>query len=220
MKVFLTKFHYKNNLSIFTKVLYLPLYIVLAIPTLFYWSITKLRNYLYKKNKLKVYKPHTYTISVGNLTTGGTGKTPITAEIANYFAKKGDYPAILSRGYGGNIQNKNVNIVSDGQKIYYTAQDAGDEPVWLANHCPKVAVLTCASRVKAAKFAKNELHCTKLILDDGFQHQKLSRDLNILVIDSEKQFSKELYKNSTGQKRCQETLFGLTNVDTGGIINT
>ena len=189
MKVFLTEFHYKKSLSILDKVLYLPLYIVLAFPTLIYWMITKIRNYLYKKNKLKVYKPHIYTISVGNLTTGGTGKTPITAEIANYFVKKGDFPAILSRGYGGKIQNKTVNVVSNGEVINYTAQEAGDEPVWLAKCCPKTAVLTCSSRVNAAKFAKNELHCTKLILDDGFQHQKLARDMNILVVDSEKQFS-------------------------------
>ena len=152
----------------------------------------KIRNFLYNKNILKTYNPHTYTVSVGNLTTGGTGKTPITSEIANYFAKKGDYPAILSRGYGGKIPNIEVNVVSDGTSINYTAQEAGDEPVWLAKHCPACAVLTCASRVKAAKFAKNKLHCTKLILDDGYQHRKIGRDLNILVVDSEKQFSNGL----------------------------
>lgn len=189
MKVFLTKFHYKKNFSIIEKVLYFPLYVLLALPTIAYWSITKTRNFLYKKDILKKYNPKIYTISVGNLTTGGTGKTPITAEIANYFAQKGDYPAILSRGYGGTISNKNVNIISDGNTINFGATEAGDEPFWLAKHCPKVAVLTCSSRVNAAKFAKTNLNCTKLILDDGYQHQKLERNLNILVIDSEKQFS-------------------------------
>ncbi len=189
MKIFLTEFHYKNKFLFCEKIAYLPLYLVLALPTLFYWLIAITRNYLYKKNIIKTFVPHTYTISVGNLTTGGTGKTPITAEVANYFAKKGDYPAILSRGYGGKIQNKDVNIISDGKKIFYSANEAGDEPIWLAKHCPKTAVLTCSSRVKSAIFAKNKLHCTKLILDDGFQHQKLGRDLNILVVDSEKQFS-------------------------------
>lgn len=189
MKVFLTKFHYKKNFSIIEKVLYFPLYVLLVLPTIAYWSITKTRNFLYKKDILKKYNPKIYTISVGNLTTGGTGKTPITAEIANYFAQKGDYPAILSRGYGGTISNKNVNIISDGNTINFGATEAGDEPFWLAKHCPKVAVLTCSSRVNAAKFAKTNLNCTKLILDDGYQHQKLERNLNILVIDSEKQFS-------------------------------
>ena len=189
MKVFLTELHYKKDFTFLEGFLAGLMYIILAIPSLFYLFAVKTRNFLYKKNILKTYTPHTYTVSVGNLTTGGTGKTPITAEIANYFSKKGDYPAILSRGYGGKLQNREVNIVSDGKNINYTAIEAGDEPVWLAKHCPKTAVLTCASRIKAAKFAKNNLHCTKLILDDGFQHQKLGRDLNILVIDSEKQFS-------------------------------
>lgn len=189
MKVFLTEFHYKNKFTFTEGLAAGLLYIVLALPSLVYFCIIKTRNFLYNKNILKTYRPHTYTISVGNLTTGGTGKTPITAEIANYFSKKGDYPAILSRGYGGELQNKEVNVVSDGKNINFTAKEAGDEPLWLAKHCPKTAVLTCASRVKAAKFAKNKLHCTKLILDDGYQHRKIDRDLNILVVDSEKQFS-------------------------------
>lgn len=189
MKVFLTELHYKKDFTFLEGFAAGLAYIILALPSLLYLCAVKTRNFLYKKNILKTYRPHTYTISVGNLTTGGTGKTPITAEIANYFSKKGDYPAILSRGYGGKLPNKEVNIVSDGMSINFGAQEAGDEPVWLAKHCPKTAVLTCASRVKSAKFAKNELHCTKLILDDGFQHQKLGRDLNIVVVDSEKQFS-------------------------------
>ncbi len=189
MKVFLTEFHYKNKFTFTEGLAAGLLYIVLALPSLVYFCIIKTRNFLYNKNIFKTYQPHTYTISVGNLTTGGTGKTPITAEIANYFSKKGDYPAILSRGYGGELQNKEVNVVSDGKNINFTAKEAGDEPVWLAKHCPKTAVLTCASRVKAARFAKNKLHCTKLILDDGYQHRKIGRDLNILVVDSEKQFS-------------------------------
>ncbi len=189
MKVFLTEFHYKKNFNFIEKIGAGVLYALLGIPSLVYLAVVKTRNKMYREKKLRIYRPHTYTISVGNLTTGGTGKTPITAEIANYFSKKGDYPAILSRGYGGKIQNKEVNVVSDGKKIFFKAEEAGDEPVWLAKHCPKTAVLTCASRVKAAIFAKDKLHCTKLILDDGFQHQKLGRDLNILVVDCEKQFS-------------------------------
>ena len=189
MKVFLTKFHYKRKFSKKEMVFYSPLYVVLGLPTLIYWAIAKIRNFLYRKNILKNYKSHVYTISVGNLTTGGTGKTPITAEIANYYLQKGDYPAILSRGYGGTISNKCVNVVSDKNKINFTANEAGDEPFWLAEHCPKTAVLTCSSRVKAAQYAQKKLCCTKLILDDGYQHQKLERDLNILVVDSEKQFS-------------------------------
>ena len=189
VKVLLTKFHYKKNYTPAEAVGGAFLYALLAFPSFVYLLTVKVRNFLYRKRILKSFRPHQYTISVGNLTTGGTGKTPITAEIANYFVKKGEYPAILSRGYGGELSNKNVNVISDGEKINYTSKQSGDEPFWLAQHCKGAAVLTCSNRAKAAQFAKNELHCTKLILDDGYQHQKLERDLNILVVDSEKQFS-------------------------------
>ena len=91
-------------------------------------------------------------------------------------------------GYNAYVDKKNESL-SDGEKINYEAKQSGDEPYWLAQHCKGAAVLTCSNRTKAAQYAKKELHCTKLILDDGFQHQKLARDLNILVVDSEKQFS-------------------------------
>lgn len=191
IKVLLTQFHYKKkgDYKPLEAVGAAVLYAGLALPSLVYLCIVQTRNFLYKKKILKTYRPHQYTISVGNLTTGGTGKTPVTAEIANYFSKKGDFPAILSRGYGGELSNKDVNVISDGENINFSAKEAGDEPFWLAQHCPKSAVLTCSSRAKAAKYAKDRLHCTKLILDDGFQHRKIERDLNILVVDSEKQFS-------------------------------
>ncbi len=189
VKVLLTKFHYKKKYTPAEAVGGAFLYAILAFPSLIYLIIVKVRNFLYRKKIIKTFKPQIYTISVGNLTTGGTGKTPITAEIANYFVKKGEYPAILSRGYGGELSNRNVNVISDGEKINYTSKQSGDEPFWLAQHCKGAAVLTCSNRAKAAQYAKNELHCTKLILDDGYQHQKLERNLNILVVDSEKQFS-------------------------------
>lgn len=189
LKVLLTQFHYKKDYKPSEMLQAGVLYALLALPSIAYLLVVQTRNFLYKKKIIKTYRPHQYTISVGNLTTGGTGKTPVTAEIANYFSKKGDLPAILSRGYGGKLSNKDVNVISDGTSINYTALEAGDEPYWLAQHCLKSAVLTCSSRAKAAKFAKDKLHCTKLILDDGYQHRKIERDLNILVVDSEKQFS-------------------------------
>lgn len=185
MKVFLTEFHYKKKYNPLDYLLIAGLY----LPSLCYGAVTSVRNFLYKKKVLKSFKSKLYTISVGNLTTGGTGKTPITAEIANYLAQKGERPAIISRGYGGKLSNKEVNVISDGLKINFGVLDSGDEPFWLAENCKGTAILTCSSRVKSAKFAQEKLDCTKLILDDGFQHQKLSRDLNILVVDAEKQFS-------------------------------
>ena len=190
MKVFLTEFHYKKDYKTPLDVLSaVVLYMILFLPSVVYLFIVKFRNYLYKKNVIKSFQSRVYTISIGNLTTGGTGKTPITAQIANYLQQKGEKPVILSRGYGGNLPNKEVNIISDGENIKFTAKESGDEPFWLAQHCKGTGVLTCSSRVKSAKYAQSYLKATRLILDDGFQHQKLKRDLNLLVVDSEKQFS-------------------------------
>lgn len=190
MKVFLTEFHYKkeykNTADVLTAVF---LYALLAFPSLVYFFTVKVRNFCYDKNILKSFKPRAYTISVGNLTTGGTGKTPITAEIANYLSKKGERTTILSRGYGGKLPNKEVNVISDGTNINYDASMAGDEPYWLAKHCPKTSVLTCSNRIKSAKYAQSHLKATRLILDDGYQHRKIQRDLNLLVVDAQKQFS-------------------------------
>ncbi len=184
MKTFFTKLHYEKKPIFWEKALVQSL-----VPISFvYEKLSDIRNYLYKKNILKNYKPDVLTISIGNLTTGGTGKTPITAAIANNLTEKGYKVAILSRGYGSKLNSKKINIISDGNTIFYDANQGGDEPVWLAQNCPKTAVLTSSNRVNIAKYAEKELGCNALILDDGFQHQKLQRDINILVVDSIKQF--------------------------------
>lgn len=184
MKVFFNNIHYKTTLDIKEKMLMLALTPISFI----YSKISDVRVFLYEKNIMKSYKPGILTISVGNLTTGGTGKTPITAEIANYLNRKGYKVAILSRGYGGNLNKKNINMISDGHEIYYSASEAGDEPVWLAQNCPNVCVLTSSNRVQIAKYAEKELQCNAIILDDGYQHLKIKRDINIAVVDNEKVF--------------------------------
>ena len=130
-------------------------------------------------------------ISVGNFTTGGVGKTPVVAELARYFVDKGERVAIVSRGYGGKLDNKKVNVISDGINLYHKADMAGDEPYWLAVNLNMCAVLTCSNRYKACQHAIKELGVTKIILDDGLQHRKLHRDLNIVLVDSEKMFGNE-----------------------------
>lgn len=183
MKNFFTNLHYKSDLTISEKVL-----LSLLLPfSLGYSLIAETRNFLYKVNCLKSYNPEVLTISIGNLTTGGTGKTPITATLANFLTKKGYKVAILSRGYGSKLNSKEINVISDGEKIYYDAQIGGDEPVWLAQNCLGTVVLTSSNRVQIAKHAQN-MGCNALILDDGFQHQKLGRNINVAVVDIEKQF--------------------------------
>ncbi len=176
----ITKLHYGKDKNL--------LFYILRFCSLFYFIAVFLKNFLYDENILKPKRVNADVISVGNLTTGGVGKTPVVAEIAKYFVNKGEKPAIVSRGYGGKLNNKDVNVVSDGINLYYNAEMAGDEPYWLAVNLNMCAVLTCADRYKACKYATENLGVTKIILDDGFQHRKLFRDKDIVLIDSEKKF--------------------------------
>ena len=184
LKTEITKLHYNKN----AKGL---LFNLLKICSIFYGIGASAKNFLYDKKIIKSKKVDAYVISVGNFTTGGVGKTPVVAEIARYFVDKGERVAIVSRGYGGKLDNKNVNVISDGINLYYKADMAGDEPYWLAVNLNMCAVLTCSNRYKACQHAIKELGVTKIILDDGFQHRKLHRDLNIVLVDSEKMFGNE-----------------------------
>lgn len=179
IKTEITKLHYAKN----PKGL---LFLMLKFCSVFYLLGSGFKNFLYDKNILKPKGVNVTVISVGNLTTGGVGKTPVVAEIAKYFVNQGEKPAIVSRGYGGKLDNKNVNVISDGINLYYNADMAGDEPYWLAVNLNMCAVLTCADRYKACKYAIENLGVTKIILDDGFQHRKLYRNTDIVLIDSEK----------------------------------
>ena len=184
LKTKITKIHYDKN----AKGLFFNL---LKICSVFYGIASSAKNYLYDKKIIKPKKVDAFVISVGNFTTGGVGKTPVVAEIAKYFIQKGEKPAIISRGYGGKLNNKIVHVISDGINLYYKADMSGDEPYWLAVNLDGCAVVTCSSRYKAAKYAVEQLGCTKIILDDGFQHRKLYRDLDIVLADSEKMFGNE-----------------------------
>ena len=184
LKTEITKIHYNKNAKGF-------LVKLLEFASIFYGMGSGLKNKLYDKGILTSRKVDAFVISVGNITTGGVGKTPIVSEIAKYFISRGEKTAIVSRGYGGKLSNKNINVISDGEKIYYNARLAGDEPLWLAENTNGAAVITSKNRYKAAKFAIEKFGVTKIILDDGFQHRKLYRDLDIVLMDSEKGFGNE-----------------------------
>jgi tetraacyldisaccharide 4'-kinase len=121
-------------------------------------------------------------ISVGNLTLGGTAKTPIVLMIAETLREQGLKPAILSRGYGGCSREK-VNVVCDGKKILLSADQAGDEPVMIARRLKNIPVLTGKDRFLTGKHALEHFGVDTLILDDGYQHLALRRDLNVLLLD-------------------------------------
>lgn len=174
----ITKLHYDKNAEGFFVDL-------LEFFSLFYAQISKYRNNLYDKNIFKEEKVDAEVISVGNITTGGVGKTPVVAALAQYFVDNEEKVAIISRGYGGKLSNKKVNVISDGINLFYNAEMAGDEAYWHAINLNMCAVLTCKDRVKAANYAVKKMGITKIILDDGFQHRHIHRDLNIMLIDSE-----------------------------------
>ncbi len=129
-------------------------------------------------------------ISVGNITTGGTGKTPVVIALAKHFTAQGKRVAVLSRGYGRNRPASTLLWVSDGKKILVSAADGGDEPVLIAESVPEAAVLVCKDRFKAGLEALREFKPDLFILDDGYQRRfELHRDLDILVVDGINPFS-------------------------------
>lgn len=206
LKKEITKLHYNKS----SNHCIMPILEFLAY---FYEKITSFRNYLYDRNILKSKKVNAFVISVGNLTTGGVGKTPVVAELANYYKKQEKNVAIISRGYGGKLSSKNVNLISNGSEIFYTAEQAGDEPYWFAENLTGINVLTCSNRVKAATYAIQNLGVNVIILDDAFQHRKIERDLNIVLIDSEKLLGNKkhlpagpLRENIEGLKRADKVL--------------
>lgn len=188
MKKFIHKIHYSKDF----KFLEIIPRIILSFLGLFYWLAVNLRNFLYSIGVLSTVKlENKIVISIGNLTTGGTGKTPITAEIAKIAAKSGKKTAILSRGYSGKLDSSKVNLISNGKKIFFSAEEAGDEPFWLSTNVKDVFVITCKDRVKGALWAAEKFGIEIFILDDGFQYRRLERDLNILLVDGHKKFGNE-----------------------------
>lgn len=137
----------------------------------------------YRSGRLKIHRLNTPVISIGNLTVGGTGKTPCTALIANFLKEDGLTVAILSRGY--KRESKGLIEVSNGNEILCDARQAGDEPYLLAQLCPGVRVVVNANRYEAGKWLESQIKIDVFLLDDGYQHFQLHRDLNLLLLDSE-----------------------------------
>lgn len=167
------------------------LFDILKFCSYFYGFGSRMKNFLYDNKILKPKKVNAYVISVGNMTTGGVGKTPVVSEIAKYLVNLGQRVAIVSRGYGGKLDNRKINMISDGTSIYFDAVQAGDEPYWLAENTQGAYVFTCRNRYLAAKMAVEKFGIQVIILDDGFQHRKLHRDLDIVLMDSVKGFGNE-----------------------------
>ncbi|MFL6531406.1 MAG: tetraacyldisaccharide 4'-kinase [Chthoniobacterales bacterium] len=169
-----------------------------------YERAVQLRLYLYRKRILRERTLGCLVISIGNLTVGGTGKTPIVEKFARALRTGGRRVAILSRGYKsipppsekrrGLFRAKPVvppRIVSDGQSLLLDSATAGDEPYMLANNLKDVIVLVDKDRVKSGKFAIKELKADTLLLDDGLQYLHLKHRLDIVLIDRQAPFGNE-----------------------------
>jgi len=155
----------------------------LLVCSWFYGLVVKFRLVLYKNKILKSEKLPCLVISVGNMVVGGAGKTPMAVYLAEQLKKMGKKPVVISRGYKGKYYGAAM-IVSDGNKIFCNAQVCGDEPFMMAKK-KSFPVVVGKNRVIAGKLAIDKLGCDTIILDDGFQHLKLERDLNLLLLDWE-----------------------------------
>ena len=122
-------------------------------------------------------------ISVGNITVGGTGKTPAVQYIARLLQKSGVHVAVVARGYGGTLAKRGA-IVSDGKRILHAAREVGDEPLLHARALPGVPVVVGIDRVRAAQLALEKFAPEVIVLDDAFQFYSLHRDLDIVLLDA------------------------------------
>ncbi len=172
----------KNSFSILESFLFLL--------SLGYGTAVKLRNAGYKKEVLTSKRLPAKVISVGNITTGGTGKTPMTVHLARRIHQLGYGVAVISRGYKG-IAEKAGGIVSNGREIQLGPLSAGDEPYMMAVRLRNIGVpvLVGQKRYRIGLMAVKEFNPDVIILDDGFQHLNLMRDINLVLLDSRRPFA-------------------------------
>jgi tetraacyldisaccharide 4'-kinase len=158
--------------------------LILPPLSVLYGAVTRTRLSLYRRGTFHSTRLDRSVISIGNITTGGTGKTPLVEWVARKIAANGKKVCILTRGYGRDNPERMV-IVSDGHAVLANPAEAGDEPFLLAtNLLGLAAVISSADRIAAGREAIAQFGADCFVLDDGFQHLRLQRDLNIVTIDA------------------------------------
>ncbi len=155
---------------------------LLYAPGIAYRAAVRLRNALYDGGYLKTRRLPCPVISIGNLTVGGTGKTPVTSFLAGMLGDSGYRVAILSRGYGRR-RGRQPLLVSDGRSLLVEPDHSGDEPYLIARQNPSAAVAVGSDRVAAARLLSTTSPPEVVLLDDAYQHRPLRRDIDILLID-------------------------------------
>jgi len=179
---------------------------LLGLLSVVYLGIVQSRLALYRHRVLRNHSPGCLVISVGNLTVGGTGKTPVVEMLARALTEGGRKVAILSRGYKSvprpffvrlmekMTKNKSLfvpRVVSDGRSLLLDSRTAGDEPFMLANNLRGVVVLVDRDRVKSGTYAVREFGVDTLILDDGLQYVRMRHGLEVVLIDRQSPFGNE-----------------------------
>lgn len=138
---------------------------------------------LYESGILKGEKLNCCVISIGNITVGGTGKTPTAQKVAAIIKAMGYRVVILNRGYRSHW-GKELGVVSDGQKIFMTAYEAGDEAYLMAKTLPGIPVIIGKNRAVTGRYAVDKMKAEVIIMDDGYQHWQLERDLDMVLVDT------------------------------------
>ena len=160
-----------------------PLHLCLLPFSWLYGLIVRLRVTLYRLGVLSRRKLPCRVISIGNLTVGGTGKTPVVIAIVSALLERGVRVGVLSRGYRRSGSHAMV-IVSDGHKVLVGPDEGGDEPVLIAHRCPRAVVAVGADRFQLGQWMLSQFQLDVLVLDDGFQHVGLDRDIDLLLLDA------------------------------------
>ena len=155
-----------------------------------YWLYQKgswIKNYLYKIALLKTARAPLFTVSVGNISFGGSHKTPLARHLLSFLAKKGMRPALISRGYRGRWEKKG-GVLSDGISLLGSWTDSGDEPFMIARAMPETGVYIGKNRLLSCQRAKT-MGFDAAILDDGFQNRRLKKDIEIVLVDPQEKIA-------------------------------
>lgn len=151
-----------------------------------YGTVVSARNWSYERGMFEQRSVGVPTVSVGNLTVGGSGKTPLVEYIARILLADGRRVAVVSRGY--RRRTRGMRVVSDGREILLTSTESGDEPMQIAQNVPGAVVVVDERRSRGAAIAVDRYNADAVILDDGFQHRAIRRDLDIVVHNAKERF--------------------------------
>lgn len=165
---------------------------VLAGFSYFFRYIVRLRNYLFDCNVLKVHQCSVPVISIGNIVAGGTGKTPFTALLAQELGRNGLRVGIVSRGYRSSLKKHEIKVACCGSGALLKPEECGDEVYLLAQKFPQGLIVAGRNRLKAAQEAIRN-GAQVILLDDGFQHRRLHRDVDIVLLNGEERLGKGFF---------------------------